>query len=71
MWENGFINDLGTLGDAGSEAVAINMKGQVAGNSYTASGDTHAFVFDNGSIKDIGSKGFVSGIKIFPNVGGQ
>jgi probable HAF family extracellular repeat protein len=39
------IHDLGTLGGAGSQAVAINNRSQVVGDSTTTDGSTHAFVW--------------------------
>jgi probable HAF family extracellular repeat protein len=39
------ITDLGTLGGAQSIPVAINGAGQIVGNSETASGATHAFLY--------------------------
>jgi len=34
--------DLGTLGGDNSQATAINDKGQIVGSANTASGDSHA-----------------------------
>src|SRR3989338_6815748 len=49
------ITDLGTLqGGTFSFARRINDSGQITGNSATASGDIHAFFWDNGVMTDIG-----------------
>jgi probable HAF family extracellular repeat protein len=45
--------DLGTLGGSSSSAAALNNRGQVVGWSTTASGETHAFVWDNGVMIDL------------------
>src|SRR5437899_360015 len=53
------ITDLGTLGrryrDSG--ASAINERGQVVGDSATASGKQHAFLWQNGKMTDLGTLG--------------
>ena len=49
--------DLGHLGGNWSEAVAVNEAGIVAGNSRIASGDIHAFVWNNGVMTDLGAQG--------------
>ena len=42
---NGMMFDLGTLGGTNSQGNGINSIGQVVGNSQTASGITHAFLY--------------------------
>jgi len=57
IYRNGTNNVLGTLGGRDSLAFDINDSGQVAGWSDTSlqtGGDSHAFVFQNGALHDIG-----------------
>jgi probable HAF family extracellular repeat protein len=49
--------DLGTLGGSYSYATAISDSGQVVGYATTTSGETHAFLYDNGSMTDLGTLG--------------
>src|SRR4029450_5669696 len=58
LWQNGVLRDLGTLGGSTSVANAVNNYGQVAGWSYTARGQQHAFLWDpvNG-MRDLGALG--------------
>ena len=65
LWQNGTMSDLGTLTDLGtptlgngnySEAVAINSAGQVAGWS-TTNNLSHAFLWQNGTMTDLGTLG--------------
>lgn len=49
------LTDLGTLGGNHSEALAINVRGQVAGFSTIATGERHAFFWDGGAMRDLGA----------------
>jgi probable HAF family extracellular repeat protein len=68
LWENGHMRDLGTFGGPQSEAVAINASGQVVGftdtgRTYQASGsgtrvyEKHAFLWEKGRMRDLGTLG--------------
>jgi cysteine-rich repeat protein/probable HAF family extracellular repeat protein len=61
----GTVTSLGTLGGSGSSAIAVNAAGQIVGASGTASGGTHAFLFDTGVMSDLllpNSPNFAMGI---------
>jgi probable HAF family extracellular repeat protein len=49
------ITDLGTLGGDQSSAEDINKVGQIVGTSKTASGVRHAFLWQDGEMKDLGT----------------
>jgi probable HAF family extracellular repeat protein len=66
LWENGVIQNLGTLGGPDSWAMFVNERGQVAGISYpdfspSSSCDTpgrnHTFLSEKGHMQDIGTLG--------------
>jgi len=49
------ITDLGTLGGATSTACGINEGGQVVGRSAIATGQLHAFLWEAGTMTDLGT----------------
>lgn len=52
------MTNLGTLGGAGDgEARAINSSGQIVGYSQTIDGNPHAFLWEKGSMIDLGTLG--------------
>jgi probable HAF family extracellular repeat protein len=58
LWENGKMIDLGSLGGTSGFGLAVNNRGQVAGQSNLA-GDiaSHAFLWDGGVLRDLGTLG--------------
>ena len=69
LWEKGVMKDLGTLGGDFSAAHAINDRGQVVGESKTATGETHAFLWDHGVMTDLGTAGETSSAHGINNLG--
>lgn len=66
------FTDLGTLGGSRSDAHAINNRGQVVGDSDTATpGMPHPFLYTNGQMQDIGTLGGNSSIAYGINDHGQ
>src|SRR5436190_23301952 len=55
-----FVTDLGTLGGSASQAYAINNAALIVGASVTADGSSHAFLFSNGSMSDLGIRSTLS-----------
>jgi probable HAF family extracellular repeat protein/T5SS/PEP-CTERM-associated repeat protein len=54
LWQNGSMQDLGTLGGDYSSAEAINENGQVVGTARLANSTPHAFLWDGG-MQDLGA----------------
>ena len=72
LWQNGVMQDLGTLGGTDGVAFDINEQGQIAGFSYTNSDATlNPFLWQNGTMTDIGSLGGTFGSPNWLNSRGQ
>ena len=64
-WQNGSMQDLGTLGGNDASATTVNERGQIVGVSYTNTTPNettgvptmHPFVWENGAMRDLGSLG--------------
>src|SRR5690349_24196263 len=54
------ITDLGTLGGTGSQARALNARGQVVGDAARADGQSHAFVYGGNKPVDLAVTGSIS-----------
>ena len=65
------VTDLGTLGGAQSEALAINDLAQVVGSAQRSDGTTHAFFFDGSTVKDLGTIGGPNSVATGVNDRGQ
>jgi probable HAF family extracellular repeat protein len=51
------VTDLGTFGGLRSVAFSINNSGQVVGNADTSLNETHAFLYEAGTLIDLGTLG--------------
>jgi len=51
------VTNLGTFGGLRSNALAINRDGKVVGWAQTSTSASHAFLWQNGVIKDLGTLG--------------
>ena len=62
LFRSGQTIDLGSLsGGMGSNATALNERGEVTGYGTVASGDNHAFLYSGGFMRDLGTlPGFTS-----------
>src|SRR5688572_13718519 len=57
LYGSGTLTVIDTLGGTQAVANALNDRGQVAGDSDRADGSRHAFLFSEGSVRDLGTLG--------------
>jgi len=54
LWDHGVVQELGSLGKGDTQISALGDAGEVVGWSLTASGERHAFVWQDGEMTDLG-----------------
>lgn len=71
VYADGVLTDLGNLGGKDSYASAINDAGAITGTTLSASGEQHAFLYQNGTVRDLGAGTAGYGINALGDVVGS
>jgi len=71
LYDNGKMQDLGTLGGRMSQAFAINASGQIVGWAENADGAKHAFIYRDGKMSDLGVLGWSGSLARSINTAGD
>ena len=79
LWQNGVMQDLGTLGGNDADAFLVNERGQIVGQSFTNAIPSPAvgiptqdpFLWENGTMLDLGTLGGTLGFPMALNNRGQ
>lgn len=64
LWQDGALVDLGTLGGDTSTAFGINDSDQIVGSSKIDAHYTHAFIYQDGSMQDLGAPGDATAVSV-------
>ena len=56
------MTDLGSPAGGSTTAASVNDSGEIVGASYTTSGTLNAYLYSNGTMKEIGVTGYAAGI---------
>jgi probable HAF family extracellular repeat protein len=67
----GVTQDLGTMAGCSSQGLAINDAGQIAGYFSDTGGNSHAYLYSNGTAVDLGNLGYQYAQANGINAGGQ
>jgi len=71
-WENGVMQDLGTLGGRNSYAFGVSAGGNVVvGGAADAAGRLRAFRWENGVMQDLGTLGGIESVAFGVSAGGN
>jgi probable HAF family extracellular repeat protein len=71
LYAAGILTDLGNLGGKDSYANAINDAGAITGTTLSAAGEQHAFLYQNGTVRDLGAGTAGHGINAHGDVVGS